>query len=103
MKVREYGGRITTTKHHTTTNADSTHVMVHRGGPPWLAAMPSAIWRSRCCTMRLTAGVKVLTLPMMRTLVAITFGATPPSTRPKVITADSVGDVLREIYGLFVN
>ena len=52
--------------------------MEQRG--PWEAAMPCAISRRRCWTIRLTGAVKVRTEPIMRTEVAITLGATPPST-----------------------
>ena len=52
--------------------------MEQRG--PWEAAMPCAISRRRSWTIRLTGAVKVRTEPMMRTEVAITLGATPPST-----------------------
>ena len=62
---------------------------------PCDAAMPAATSWMRRTMSAFTGAVKVRMLPEIRTSDAMTFGATPPSIRPSVSTALSVGDTLR--------
>mmetsp|Transcript_54033 Transcript_54033/g.145731 ORF Transcript_54033/g.145731 Transcript_54033/m.145731 type:complete len:238 (+) Transcript_54033:86-799(+) len=67
--------------------------MLHSG--PCEAARPCATSWIRRRTVLLTAAVYVRTVPSICTLSASTFGANPPSILPRLMTALSVGDMLR--------